>query len=409
MEKSKAKAPSYRWLMLAMGTVILLVLGSLYAWSTYRSTLCDEFDWSVSSAQMTFSISMMTFCLGGLFSGIVTKKIGIKIPGVLSAVLMAAGLVMASHISSLAGLYVAYGVLYGFGVGIGYNVVMGTIVKWFPDKTGLCSGILLFGFGISSLIVGRVGANLIESIGWRSMFLYFGIVFGIIVLVLVLLVQPPSAADTAGLQSGAKAKSAPYAEMNFSGMLKNKNFWLFFIWVTVLSAAGLVIVGNSTPFANIITGDLATAATIAGIISVCNGFGRIIFGTLFDAKGFRAEMTTVIVAFIIATGVLLAASATGSMAVLIISYVLAGFAYGGVTPTNSAFTAKFFGNANYALNLSIVNLNLLIASYLPQVASSLIDSTGSYNGAFYYVIVLAVIALAALIFIRPPKDGSKAE
>ena len=153
--EGKVHTSSYRWLQLVLGTIVLLVLGSLYAWSTYRGTLMEEFGWTVSSAQMTFSISMMTFCLGGLFSGIITKRIGIKIPAVLSAVLMFAGLFMASKIVSLGGLYVSYGVLYGFGVGIGYNVIMGTIVKWFPDKTGLCSGILLFGFGISSLIVGK--------------------------------------------------------------------------------------------------------------------------------------------------------------------------------------------------------------------------------------------------------------
>ena len=87
-------------------------------------------------------------------------------------------------ISSLPALYLAYGVLYGFGVGLGYNAIMGTIVKWFPDKTGLASGILLMGFGISSLIVGKVGARLIGEIGWRDTFMYFGIAFGIIVLVL---------------------------------------------------------------------------------------------------------------------------------------------------------------------------------------------------------------------------------
>ena len=70
---------------------------------------------------------------------------------------------------------------------------MGTIVKWFPDKTGLCSGILLFGFGISSLIVGKVGARLIGTMGWRDTFMYFGIVFGIIVLVIALFSKPPAA------------------------------------------------------------------------------------------------------------------------------------------------------------------------------------------------------------------------
>ena len=403
----KAKAPSFRWLMLGVGTVVLLVLGSLYAWSTYRGTLCDEFGWTASSAQLTFSICMMTFCLGGLFSGIVSKKIGIKIPAVLSAVLMAAGLIMASKIGSLGGLYVSYGVLYGFGVGIGYNVVMGTVVKWFPDKTGLASGILLFGFGISALIVGRAGAGLINSIGWRSMFMYFGIVFGIIVLVLGFFITPATAKDIEGFKTGASSKSAPYAEKNFAGMLKDRNFWFILIWVITLSAAGLVIVGNSAPFAQIITGSLESAATIAGIVSVCNGFGRILFGSLFDAKGFRFEMTTVIITFVVATAVLLAANATGSTAVLILAFVIAGFAYGGVTPTVSACAAKFYGNQNYPLNLSIFNCNLIVASYLPMVATSLLDKSGSYVGPFIYVLILSVVAFAALLFVKAPKTDAK--
>ncbi len=398
-----SKTSSFRYLELVLGTALLLVLGSLYAWSTYRGTLVEEFSWSVSSAQLTFSISMMTFCLGGLFSGIVSKKTGPRPMLVLSAVLMFAGLIAASKITSLTGLYVSYGVLYGFGVGIGYNAVMGTIVKWFPDKTGLCSGILLMGFGISSLIVGRVGAGLINSIGWRSTFMYFGLVFGIIVLVLAFFVRPPKQEETAGLQVASK-KSEPFAEQDYRGMLKAPNFWMFFIWAIALSAAGLVIVGNSAPFANTITGSLETAATVAGVISVCNGIGRVILGGMFDKAGYRLTMITVCGLFILATVILIMANHTGSFGVLMISYVLVGLAYGGVTPTNSAFIAKFFGNANYPLNLSIVNLNLLIASYLPQVATILLDRTGSYDGAFYYMIVLAAIALVVTFLIRAPKQ-----
>ena len=406
MEQNTHKTSSFRWAELIVGTVILLVLGSLYAWSTYRGTLVDEFGWSISSAQLTFSISMMTFCLGSLISGIIIGKTGPKVPAVASAVLMFAGLFLSSVISSLTMLYLAYGVLYGLGVGLGYNAVMGTVVKWFPDKTGLASGILLMGFGISSLIVGKVGAALITGIGWRDTFLYFGIAFGIIVLVLSFFIRTPKLSDMAGIQATGDKKSEPYAEMDFRGMLATKNFWLFFIWVIMLSAAGLCIVGNSTTFADTICSDLETAATIAGIISVCNGIGRVIFGTMFDARGYRMTMISVVILFVIATAVLLAASFTGSFAVLILSYVLAGLAYGGVTPTNSAFIAKFYGKTNYALNFSIINLNLLVASYLPQVASMLLDKTGSYNSTFYYMLVLAAVALVMVLLIRTPSGST---
>lgn len=393
---------SFRWAELVLGTVILLVLGSLYAWSTYRGTLVEEFNWTISSAQLTFSISMMMFCLGGLVSGIVSGKKGPRIPMLLSAVFMCIGLVMSSMIDSMTGLYAAYGVFYGFGVGLGYNAIMGTIVKWFPDKTGLASGVLLMGFGISSLIVGKLAARLIGTIGWRDTFLYFGIAFGLIVLIVSFFIRPPKPAEVEGFQT-TSGKSEPFSEVDYKGMLKAKNFWFFFVWVITLSAAGLCIVGNSATYADTICNNLEIAATVAGVISICNGIGRVIFGSLFDIKGYRFTMLSVVAMFIISTLVLLASSATGSFAVLIIAYVLVGLAYGGVTPTNSAFIAKFFGKQNYALNFSIVNLNLLIASYLPQVASSLQDKTGSYNGTFYYMIGLAVAAIVMTLLIRVKK------
>lgn len=402
MTPQKSKNSSFRWIELAVGTVILLVLGSLYAWSTYRGTLVEEFGWSISSAQFTFSVSMMTFCIGGLVSGLIIKRTGPRVPAVASAVLMFAGLFLSSMISSLPALYLAYGVLYGFGVGLGYNAIMGTVVKWFPDKTGLASGILLMGFGISSLIVGKVGARLIGEIGWRNTFMYFGIAFGIIVLILAFSLKVPSPSDLEGMQTASGKSSESFAELDSGSMLKTKNFWFFFIWVIMLSAAGLCIVGNSATFADTICNNLETAATVAGIISVCNGIGRVIFGTLFDAKGYRVTMLSAVVLFVISTVILLAASFTGSLAVLIVSYVLVGFAYGGVTPTNSAFIAKFYGKQNYAMNFSIINLNLLVASYLPQVASKLQDMTGSYNGTFYYMLGLSAAAFVMTLLIRTP-------
>ena len=402
-DNNRGKVTSFRWVELVVGTIVLLVLGSLYAWSTYRGTLVEEFNWSTSSAQLTFSISMMTFCLGGLTSGIVSKKTGPRIILFFSAILMFAGLFTASRIESLMGLYVSYGILYGFGVGMGYNAIMGTIIRWFPDKTGFASGILLFGFGISSLLVGFVAARMIKLVGWRTTFMVFGLVFGAIVLILSFLVKLPKDEELRGIRSGGTKSVESYSESTAGVMIKSKNFWLFFIWAISLSSAGLVIVGNSTPFADSILNNLELAAIIAGVISVCNGLGRIIFGSLFDIMGYKVTMLSVIALFILATIVLLCANATGKFAVLVIAYIAVGFAYGGVTPTISAFAAKFFGQKNYAMNLSVINMNLLVSSYLPQVATILLDKNGEYNGMFYYMIILAAVGFVMTLLISKPK------
>ena len=104
MTEHKSKGSSFRWVELAVGTIILLVLGSLYAWSTYRGLLVEEFGWMISSWQFTFAVSMLTFCLAVLVSGIISGNTGRKVPAVASAVLMFAGLFLSSMISSLPAL-----------------------------------------------------------------------------------------------------------------------------------------------------------------------------------------------------------------------------------------------------------------------------------------------------------------
>ena len=231
----------------------------------------------------------------------------------------------------------------------------------------------------------------------------FGLVFGAIVLILSFLVKLPKDEELRGIRSGGTKSVESYSESTAGVMIKSKNFWLFFIWAISLSSAGLVIVGNSTPFADSILNNLELAAIIAGVISVCNGLGRIIFGSLFDIMGYKVTMLSVIALFILATIVLLCANATGKFAVLVIAYIAVGFAYGGVTPTISAFAAKFFGQKNYAMNLSVINMNLLVSSYLPQVATILLDKNGEYNGMFYYMIILAAVGFVMTLLISKPK------
>lgn len=399
MTNSFEKQKSGRWGYLVLGVVLLLFLGLIYAWSVFRVPLEKEFGWSKAQTSITFSISMMMFCLGGLVSGIVTGKRGPRFTLIFCAVFLAIGFISASRINSLPGIYISYGGLCGFGVGLGYNACISTIVKWFPDKQGLISGISLMGFGFGSMLLGTVGASMITDLGWRRTFVIFGVVFAAIMLIGALLLKSTNEEFLERISSGVKTKRAAVEEIDYHQMLKRKNFWLYFAWAIILSAAGLAIINSSTAYASSILGDnLTRAAAVAGIVSIANGVGRVIFGQVFDSKGYRFTLFAVCITYAAAAIALMASLKAQSMPVLVIAFAVVGLAYGGVTPTNSAFTAYFFGSRNYALNFSITNLNLIFASYLGPMCGN-----GSYMTTFIAVLVFSVIGLLLSALIRAPK------
>lgn len=402
-EKALKRQMSSRWALLVLGVILLLFLGLIYGWSIFRSPLQSEFGWTDSQASLTFSISMMTFCLGGLVGGIINKgKNGFRINLIAAAVLLAIGFFYASNIQSLMGIYLSYGVCCGFGVGLGYNTAISTIVKWFPDKQGLISGITLMGFGFGSMILGTVAGAMIQSMGWRVTFRIFAVAFAIVMVVGALLLRNAGAEFVAYLSQGSsKAVTPAVEEVGAAVMLRRRNFWIYFVWAIILSAAGLAIINSSAPYAQLFVGEnLTLAASIAGIVSIANGVGRVIFGGMFDKIGYRLTMLIDCVVFVVASLVLMASFATKSMPVLVIAFILIGLAYGGVTPTNSAFIAYFFGRENYAVNFPIVNLNLIFASFLGPMVGN-----GGYMMTFGAIIVFAIVGAVLVFLLKKPEQN----
>ena len=153
-----------------MATISTLFLGLIYAWSLFRTPFAEVFKtWTVAQMSMTFTISMIMFCLGGLIGGHLGKVFGVKLRILISGALLLIGFFMVSTLNpadasgSLTKLYIFYGVFGGGGVGVGYNAVITTITKWFPDKVGLASGIMLMGFGLGGLVLGSVVTKFIAK------------------------------------------------------------------------------------------------------------------------------------------------------------------------------------------------------------------------------------------------------
>jgi len=178
------KALSRRWTYLAVGIVGMLFAGVLYAWSILKSPLAAEFGWGTSQLALNFTLAMSFFCIGGLVGAQLAKRAGHRVALAAAGVLSALGFGLTATLSgsSVAMLYLTYGVLAGLGIGIAYNVLISTVSAWFPDKKGLCSGCLMMGFGASALVLGNLASALfnIAAIGWRTTYVILGIALGVV-------------------------------------------------------------------------------------------------------------------------------------------------------------------------------------------------------------------------------------
>ena len=392
-----------------MGTLTLLFLGLIYAWSIFRTPFGELFpDWSISQLSLTFTISMIFFCLGGFAGGVLSKKLSIRMRMLISAAMLLLGFFVVSMVktespaSSLTMLYIFYGVFGGGGVGIAYNGVIGTLNKWFPDKVGLASGIMLMGFGLGGLVLGSVVNSMIGSMGLLKVFRILAIVIGVVCVLAALIIKAPGEEDMKELSAlaggGKKAETSGVRDYSAGEMLKTARFWFFTIWAILLNSAGLLVINSAASISVAFGG----TAVLGMIVSLFNGAGRIIAGNNFDRHG-RKQSTIVNTAFMLGAGVLLTLGGmTGKYVFILCGLVFVGLAYGGCPTITSAYINKAFGPANFPTNFSIANFSLIPAATIgPMISSALLEkSGGSYDSNFYAIVGFALAALVMWVLLN---------
>jgi MFS transporter, OFA family, oxalate/formate antiporter len=393
-----------RWFYVVIGIILFLFLGLLYAWSLFIAPLEKDFGWTRTQTSLIFTISIIFFCLGGIAGGFITGR---KSPGftiLVSAVLLLCGFAASSQINSLPAIFITYGVISGFGIGLSYNAVISAVTRWFPEKPGVISGLLLMGFGLGGMLLGSTANELIKVMGWRETFLLLGIAFGIVVFIgSRLLVYPPS--DYVFPKAAVKSKNASIEglEINSSLMLKRPTFWMYLIWSILSTAMGLAMIGHAAPFAKDLNATAELAAFGVGLISICNGLGRVTLGAICDRIGLKKTMTIVNTTYIIAFALLVASLMYQSTTILLGGFAFIGFSYGGVPTMNTVFVNSFYGKKYFPQNLGLVNTSLIGAAILgPFVAGTLHTTSGSYLSTLYALGVFAIAALGVNFLIKKP-------
>lgn len=398
MNQEKQKI-NIRWFYMFIGVVSMLFAGVLYAWSILKAPLAAEFGWGASALALNFTLAMTFFCIGGLLGAWLSGRAGHRKALVVSAILSAAGFILTSVLRDVpvVVLYITYGVLAGLGIGIAYNVVIATVSAWFPDKKGLCSGCLMMGFGASALILGNAADAMFKSVlGWRSTYVILGVSIFVVIGIAALLLKRPE------IQQNEKTEEVSQeAEGYTSGqMLCKLSFWLAFFCISFLAAVGSSVISFAKDLALSVHAPEALAVSLVGVLSVCNGIGRILTGAIFDAIGCRKTMICANILTICAAAVTLLAVCVNSLPLCIVGLCLTGLSYGSCPTITAAFTSTFFGLKHFSSNMAFMTFTVMVGSFIATAANKVLEVTGGYTLAFVMLLGLTLVALVLNAFIR---------
>lgn len=294
-----------RWLIAGAGALLQLCLGSVYAWSYFQKPLVEGYGWRNTQVAWTFSLAIGFLGLAAAAGGVLLPRYGPRRLAIAGSLLYGAGHLVAAlalHLKILALLWLGYGVIGGVGLGLGYVTPIATVAKWFPDKKGLVTGMVVMGFGFGALLMSKVIAPALGAAFHDQLppvFAGAALILGLTGLIAAAgLRNPPGpAADTAGITGAAELRSRRFLLM-----------WLIFFCNI---AAGIAIISFQSPLLqdlcrnenpSLSAATLATlGATLIAVSSVFNGLGRLFWGALSDRLGqlatFRLMLATQVVVF----------------------------------------------------------------------------------------------------------------
>ncbi len=396
-----------RWLIALSAIAIHLSIGGAYAYSVYKIPIVTEMGWSETNVTVAFTIMMGLAGFAAALFGSLVEKMGPRKSAMVAAVLFGAGQAgagVAIAMDSVVMYWLTYGVLSGLGMGIGYIAPVSTLVKWFPDRRGLATGMAVLGFGSGALITAPVAANLMEAVGISTTYFILGASYFTLMIVGASYIAPPKpgympANMKAAADSGKAVVKKDLAVMSAREAVKTKNFWMLWSMHLVNVTAGIMMISVASPMAQEIVGlSVAGAAAMVGIMGLFNGGGRLIWAAVSDYIGrsnvFVIFFTAQLITFIVlphTTNVIL----FQALIFLVVS------CYGGGFSNLPAFASDLFGTKQ----LGVIHGYLLTTWSLggifgPLLVNTIKNSYGSYIPVFYVFAGLIAASLIISITLR---------
>ncbi len=400
-----------RWIVALAGFLMQIVLGAVYAWSVFRNPLTRQFGWSIAQVTLTFTICIFSLSVACFAGGLWLNKKGPRVVALTGGVLYGLGLILASFSAhKLWWLYISYGVIGGIGLGFAYIVPIAVLVKWFPDRRGLITGIAVGGFGAGALVTAPVAQWLIQHVGVLQTFAYLGVAFMVVVVVAsFFMVNPPigwtpSGWNPSATQTAQRAK----ADYTLGSALGTWQWWALWFLLFLNTCAGISLISQEAPiFEKLTTASAIVAAGMVGIVSIGNAVGRIFWAWVSDGITRR---WTFLVMYLMQFGLFWLLPSLASVGVItVVSFVIL-MCYGGGFGTMPAFAADYFGSRNVGPIYGLMLTAWGFASYFgPQLIVKMLGASGSYTRGLHAIAVVMLLSSVLPIVVSPPRGKTARE
>jgi len=394
-----------RWLIAASAVGIHISIGSVYSWSVFIKPIVKETGWNFSDSQLTFSIAILFLGLSAALLGHFVEKYGPRVSGTVASLFFGAGIagsgfaIMTNHLPLL---YLCYGVMGGIGLGVGYITPVSTLVKWFPDKRGLATGLAIMGFGFASLIASPIIQRLIVAVGLRNTFFIMGTAYFAIMILSSQYLAPPHPGWTPkGYKHTAVSarQIKPGEDLGVREALRTRRFYFLWLMLFINITCGIAVISVASPMAQEIAAMTPyQAAAMVGLMGLFNGGGRIGWAALSDFAGRPNTYTAFFVLQILAF-YLLPRTADALLFQALLFVIMT--CYGGGFACIPAYIGDLFGTKHLAtIHGAILTAWAAAGLAGPLFAAWIREQTGNYSQTLFISLFLFVPAFIISILIR---------
>ena len=389
-----------RWLCLISAMVICVCAGFGYAWSVLQTPIIARFGWADSGVALAYTITVVCSTMAPLLFGGLIRRMSSRLCVAVGAVLFGAGLFAAGLMSQLWQLYLFYGVISGLGVGFIYPSMMAYVVRLFPDRSGMASGLGTAAYGSGAILWAPTAAALMEKVGLGSAFRVLGVLFAAVILLGSLLLAEPPEGFHAAMAPAASGGQGSGADLNRGQMVRTGAFYRMVAVFTCGLVAGVIVISQASPILQQTLGFTPErAAVFVSVFAACNMAGRFVWGSVSDKLGIPG---TVAIVFLICIASMAALAVVSGPLPVLVAMGLAASCYGGFASVLTPLTARMFGPRYITENYGVMYVVFGLASLVgPVLAVRFHAAGGSYAGAFITAAVLAAVGLVCSRFLKP--------